>query len=190
LEKITSSDALWEESLETVRDFKKQVEVAVQEVRRFSRDLRPSILDDLGLLPALELLADDLERQGITTSFKVIGESRRLMPEAEVMLFRIAQEATANIRRHAYASVAELMIEFCDSKVRLKVKDNGNGFDVPPNAGDMASSGKLGLAGMHERTRLLGGSFTLESRPGKGTIVTVEVPLQVLLAHAGLFYGV
>jgi PAS domain S-box-containing protein len=189
LEKITSSDALWEESLQTVRDFKKQVEVAVQEVRRFSRDLRPSILDDLGLLPALELLADDLERQGITTSFKVIGESRRLMPEGEVMLFRIAQEATANIRRHARASVAELMIEFCDSKVRLKVKDNGNGFDVPPNAGDMASLGKLGLAGMQERARLLGGSFALESRPGRGTIVTVEVPVQVLLAHAGLSYG-
>ena len=183
LEKITSSDALWEESLQTVRSFKKQVEVAVQEVRRFSRDLRPSILDDLGLLPTLELLADDLEQQGIATGFKVIGESRRLMPEAEVMLFRIAQEATANIRRHAQASVAELIIEFRDSKVRLSVKDNGNGFDVPQNAGDLASSGKLGLVGMHERTKLLGGSLTLESRLGKGTIVTAEIPVQVLLAH-------
>lgn len=99
------------------------------------------------------------------------------------MLFRIAQEATANIRRHAQASIAELIIEFRDSKVMLSVKDNGNGFDVPQNAGDLASSGKLGLAGMHERTKLLGGSFTLGSRPGKGTILTVEVPVQALLAH-------
>jgi PAS domain S-box-containing protein len=183
LEKITSSDALWEESLPTVRDFKKQVEVAVQEVRRFSRDLRPSILDDLGLLAALDLLADDLERQGIATSFKVVGESRRLMPEAEVMLFRIAQEAAANIRRHAHASVAELKIEFIDSKVKLTVQDNGTGFNVPQNAGDLASSGKLGLVGMYERTKLLGGSFTMGSRPGKGTVVTVEVPVKALLAH-------
>ena len=184
LEKITSSDALWEESLQTVRNFKKQVEDAVREVRRFSRDLRPSILDDLGLLPTLELLADDLEQQGIATGFKVIGESRRLMSEAEVMLFRIAQEASANIRRHAQASAAELIIEFRDSRVRLSVKDNGNGFDVPQNAGDLAISGKLGLVGMHERTKLLGGSLTLESRQGKGTIVMVEVPVQALFAHA------
>jgi PAS domain S-box-containing protein len=183
LEKITSSDALWEESLQTVRDFKKQVEVAVHEVRRFTRDLRPSILDDLGLLPALELLADDLERQGISTTFKVIGDSRRLMPEAEVMLFRIAQEAMANIRRHSHSSVAELVIEFLDFKVRLSVNDNGNGFKVPPNAGDLASSGKLGLAGMQERTRLLGGGFMLDSKPGKGTTVTVEVPIHALLAE-------
>ncbi|MFC1971714.1 PAS domain S-box protein [Chloroflexota bacterium] len=183
LEKITSSDALWEESLQTVRSFKKLVGVAVQEIRRFSHDLRPSILDDLGLLSALELLANDLEQQGIATSFKAIGEGRRLVPEVEVMLFRIAQEAATNIRRHAQASMAELVIEFCDSKVRLSVKDNGNGFDVPQNAEDLASTGKLGLVGMHERTKLLGGGLTLESRLGKGTIITVEVPTQVLLAN-------
>jgi PAS domain S-box-containing protein len=177
LEKITSSDALWEESLQTVRGFKKQVELAVQEIRRFSRDLRPSILDDLGLLPALELLASDLEKQGIVTSFKAISEGERLRPEVEVMLFRIAQEATANIRRHAQASMAELVIEFHDSKVRLSIKDNGCGFHVPQDAGDLASSGKLGLVGMHERTKLLGGSLTLGSRLGKGTVVTVEIPI-------------
>jgi PAS domain S-box-containing protein len=177
LEKITSSDALWEESLQTVRGFKKQVEVAVREIRRFSHDLRPSILDDLGLLPALELLANDLEQQEIATSFKAIGEGRRLVPEVEVMLFRIAQEATTNIRRHAQASMAELVIEFCDAKVKLSVKDNGNGFKVPPNTGDIASTGKLGLVGMHERTKLLDGKLKLESRMGKGTIVTVEIPV-------------
>ncbi|MBU2607778.1 MAG: PAS domain S-box protein, partial [Chloroflexi bacterium] len=103
LEKITSSDALWEESHEVVRGLKKQIETAVQEIRRFSNDLRPSVLDDLGLLPALELLADDLEANGIKTTFEVIGVARRLPPEVEVMLFRIAQEAVRNIRRHSQA---------------------------------------------------------------------------------------
>jgi len=177
LDKITSSDALWEESLETVRDFKKRVEVAVQEIRRFSHDLRPSVLDDLGLLAALELLSDDLEKEGIATSFKVIGEVVRLVPEVEVMLFRIAQEAVSNIRRHSQASAAELVIEFRDAGVGLSIRDNGKGCSLPQRPGDMVSLGKLGLAGMHERARLLGGNLMLESSPGKGTMVNVEVPV-------------
>jgi PAS domain S-box-containing protein len=177
LEKITSSDALWEESLEAVRSFKKQLDLAAQEMRRFSRDLRPSILDDLGLMPALELLADDLEQHGVSTSFKVVGEIRRFPPEIEVMLFRIAQEATINIRRHAEASIALITIEFCDTNVKLSVRDNGKGIDLPNNTGDIASSGKLGLIGMQERAKLLGGSLDLKSKPGKGTILTAEVPV-------------
>jgi two-component system sensor histidine kinase DegS len=177
LEKITSSDALWEESVEAVRSFKKQIEVAVQEIRRFSHDLRPSVLDDLGLLPALELLADDLNKQRITTSFKVTGEARRLAPEVEVMLFRIAQEAVSNIWRHSHASAAELVIEFNNGMVKLNIKDDGSGFRLPQRVGDLAGLGKLGLAGMHERARLLGGTLTLTSDENKGTMVTVEVPV-------------
>ena len=177
LDKITSSDALWEESHEAVRSFKKQVEVAVHGIRRFSHDLRPSVLDDLGLLPALELLTDDLEKQGIATSFKVIGEARRLMPEVEVMLFRIAQEATRNLWRHAKASVAELSIEFDNATVKVSINDNGSGFRLPRRPEGLASLGKLGLAGMHERARLLGGTLVLKSRQGEGTVVTVEVPV-------------
>jgi len=177
LEKITSSDALWEESLEVVRGLKKQIETAVQEIRRFSHDLRPTVLDDLGLLPTLELLADDLEKEGIAASFKVVGEAGRLVPEVEVMLFRIAQEAVRNIQRHAQASVAELVIEFRDAKVRLSIRDNGRGCSLPQRPRDLASLGKLGVAGMHERARLLGGNLMLESRPGKGTTITIEVPV-------------
>ena len=175
LEKITSSEALWEESLEVVRGLKKQIEVAVQEMRRFSNDLRPSVLDDLGLLPALELLADDMEKQGIPTDFRVIGEARRLPPEVEVMLFRIAQEAVRNIWRHAQASAAQLDIEFSDSLLRVSIKDDGSGFQLPQSLGDQASLGKLGLAGMQERARLLGGTLMLDSKPGKGTTIVVEV---------------
>jgi len=178
LEKITSSDALWEESIEVVRDFKKKIEVAVQEIRRFSHDLRPSVLDDLGLLPALELLADDLDKQGIATSFKTVGEARRLVPEVEVMLFRIAQEAVSNIWRHSQASEADLVIEFSDALVKLNIGDDGKGFRLPQRVVDMAGLGKLGLTGMYERAKLLGGNLILTSNRGKGTTVTVEVPLK------------
>ena len=175
LEKITSSEALWEESLEVVRGLKKQIESAVQEIRRFSHDMRPSVLDDLGLLPALELLADDLENEGIATTFKVIGEARRLLPEVEVMVFRIAQEAVSNIRRHAKALTSELLLEFTNGVLRVSVKDDGQGFRLPRRTGDLASRGKLGLVGMRERASLLGGTLTLESEPGMGTSVVVEV---------------
>ncbi|NQT74127.1 MAG: PAS domain S-box protein [Chloroflexi bacterium] len=175
LDKITSSEALWEESLEVVRGLKKQIETAVQEIRRFSHDLRPSVLDDLGLLPALELLADDLEKQGIVTAFKVIGKARRLTPEAEVMLFRIAQEATRNIWRHSDAATADMTLEFINSKLRMSIKDSGKGFRLPQSLGDQASKGKLGLAGMQERARLLGATLKLKSKPRMGTTIVVEV---------------
>jgi len=175
LEKITSSDALWEESHEVVRGLKKQIETAVQEMRRFSHDLRPSVLDDLGLLPALELLADDLETNGISTVFQVVGVARRLPPEVEVMLFRIAQEAVRNIWRHSKASAAELLIEFTDGLLRISIRDNGKGFKSPHRPGDLASLGKLGLVGMHERAKVLGGDLVLKSEPGSGTQIVVEV---------------
>jgi len=174
LDKITSSEALWEVSLEVVRGLRKQIEAAVQEIRRFSHDLRPSVLDDLGLLPALELLADDLKKEGIATNFKVIGKARRLLPEVETMLFRIAQEATRNAGRHSQASGAELAIKFSNNMVRMSISDNGNGFKIPRRPGELSSSGKLGLAGMHERAKLLGGSLKLKSKPGTGTQIVAE----------------
>ncbi len=178
LDKIASSDGeLSEESPKHVANLKQQVEATLQGLRRFSHDLRPSVLDDLGLLPALELLASDLEKQGIATSFEVTGEARRLRPEVEVMLFRIAQEAVRNIWRHARASAAKLTIEFNDNEVRVSVSDNGKGFELPQRPGDLASLGKLGLAGMNERVRLVNGTLIVQSAPGKGTTVVAEVPL-------------
>jgi len=174
LDKITSSEALWEVSLEVVRGLRKQIEAAVQGMRRFSYDLRPSVLDDLGLLPALELLSSELGEQEIATSFKAIGNARRLSAEVETMLFRIAQEAMRNIGRHSQASAAELTIKFSNDKVRMSINDNGNGFKIPQSPGELASLGKLGLAGMQERAKLLGGSLTMRSKLGIGTQIVAE----------------
>jgi two-component system sensor histidine kinase DegS len=106
-----------------------------------------------------------------------VGPERRFSPEVELLLFRIAQEALRNVWRHAEASRAWLTVEFDHSKTTLTVSDNGKGFKVPRRAGDLAEVGKLGLAGMEERARLVGGTLRLQSKPGEGAIVTVEAPI-------------
>jgi two-component system sensor histidine kinase DegS len=143
-----------------------------------TQDLRPSTLDRLGLLPGLEWLANDMSRySGIVTKVNVTGQGRRLPPDVELMLFRIAQEALRNVWRHSQATEAAVTAEFYDKRVVVTIKDNGKGFRVPGTVGDLARDGKLGLTGMHERARLVGGSVTLHSEPGKGTTIVMEVPV-------------
>jgi len=155
-----------------------QTNSVIQDVRRLSQDLRPPMLDRLGLLPALEWLVTDVSRySGIAIKPQVLGTERRMPPEAELMLFRIAQEALRNMWRHSQATEAELIVEFDVGRIRITVKDNGKGFDLPKSVGDLTRSGKLGLAGMQERVQLLGGNITLESKPGKGTSIIVEAPI-------------
>jgi two-component system sensor histidine kinase DegS len=149
----------------------------MDEVHRFSQDLRPSVLDDLGLLPALEWLTSDLTKHfGIAVEMKVLGPVRRFPPEVELVLFRIVQEALRNVWKHSGAKKAGVTLEFGDDKTILTVKDEGKGFKLPPKIDDLTVAGKLGLAGMQERARLIGGRLRLESGPGQGTTVTLEVP--------------
>jgi len=149
----------------------------IQGVRRLSQDLRPSALDRLGLLATLEWLAADVaEYSGIETKVNLIGSKRRLPGEIELELFRITQEAMRNVWRHSQASRAEITVEFDQSKTRITVSDNGKGFDVPQRIGDLAKDGKLGLAGMQERARLIGATLTVQSQAGKGSSITVDLP--------------
>jgi signal transduction histidine kinase len=167
---VKEAKALW--------GFYEQIRDTLQEVRRFSRDLRPSILDDLGLLPALEWVTEDLKNTyWVEVDLKVLGNERRLFPETELLLFRIVQEALRNIAKHAKASKAEVEIKFDENKITITVSDNGKGFDPPEDLAALTPTGKLGLAGMQERVQLLGGTVRLESGPGKGTKVSVEAPV-------------
>ena len=160
-----------------LKDLQAQLNRGVQGMHRLVQDLRPSLLDDLGLIPALRSLMKDLqEYNGISASLKVLGEERRFSPEVESLLFRIVQEALNNIRRHAQASEAQVVAEFAEDRTKVTISDNGRGFELSGRVDGLPRSGKLGLAGMQERARLLGGTLEVKSTPNKGTTLIVEVP--------------
>jgi len=167
---IKEAQGLWK-LYEHIRDI-------LQSVRHFSRDLRPSILDDLGLLPALEWLTDDLKtNHWVQTSLKVTGKERRLSTEAELSLFRIVQESLRNIAKHAKAEHASVTVEFADDNTTIAVTDDGVGFQLPDNLAALPQIGKLGLTGLQERVQLLGGELEIKSEPNKGTTVLVKAPV-------------
>jgi two-component system sensor histidine kinase DegS len=175
---MSNADNLSVESNALLEELRQKTKEILDGVHRFSQDLRPSILDDLGLLPALEWLASDLtEHFGIAVEMKVEGTVRRLPPEVELVVFRIAQEALRNVWKHSGASKAGVTLKFGDDKAVLTVEDEGKGFKLPARVDDLTAAGKLGLAGMQERAQLIGGKLILESEPGKGTKVNLEFPV-------------
>ncbi len=164
---LSEAKALWR--------IHEQIKGILQEVRYFSRDLRPSILDDLGLRAALEWLVEQLETEHkVECHLIVVGQERRLASETEVMIFRIVQEAIRNIGKHSQASKAEVTVKFEQKETTITVKDNGVGFQLLESVGDLTRAGKLGLAGMQERAQLLGGSLSIQSEPGIGTTIVVK----------------
>lgn len=149
---------------------------ALQETRELSRLLRPPILDDLGLEPALRWLRRTLgERAGLTVELAVenLDEATRLAPDLETLVFRVAQEALTNVVRHAGVDTARLTVRRSDERLRLEVADCGRGFE-PAEA---ASRDGIGLRGMRDRVELFGGRLDVRSAPGRGTTVAVELPL-------------
>lgn len=167
-----------EESKERLSRMKAVADRTLDGIHRLIFDLRPSVLDDLGLAAALRWSAEShLEPIGIDLDFDVIGTERRLPPEIETTLFRIGQEAVANIVRHAEAESVRITVEFGERVVRLHVVDDGEGFTPEAVAGPTEGPRGLGLLGMRERAALVDGMLTIQSEPGKGTRVTVEVPM-------------
>jgi signal transduction histidine kinase len=148
----------------------------LKSVRRFSRDLRPSVLDDLGLVPAIELAVEERDtRLAGGANLEVTGEPRRLESAVELALFRIAQEALHNIEKHAEATSASVQLAFTRDCVSLVIADDGRGCSIPHHVSDLARNGKLGVLGMKERAELVGGSFDFSSVAGQGTRITVVV---------------
>jgi two-component system, NarL family, sensor histidine kinase DegS len=161
-----------------LEDLHQHVNAIMQEVRRISQDLRPATLDNLGLVAALEWLASNMERySGTETHLKIISSERRFSTEVELVLFRIVQEALKNVQKHAQASSAQVTLEFLEGKTMLTISDNGKGFIPPPEVTALPKAGKLGLAGMMERARSVGGTMWIKSEPDKGTSVIAELPL-------------
>lgn len=154
------------------------VEQSVDIVHRFARDLRPTVLDDLGLIPALEAyLKDFAGGYGIGTSFSGHAGVEKLSNEERTVLYRVAQEALVNVAGHSKAKEVKLTIIRLNGLVRMEVEDNGEGFDVERSR--MSQNGeRLGLLGMRERVEMVGGKFQVESGIGQGTIIRADIPVE------------
>jgi PAS domain S-box-containing protein len=150
-----------------------------QGLKRYAQALRPRILDDLGLVPAIKWLAQELANlAGIKVQVKT-GTIPPLPPETQLVLFRVVQEALNNIHKHSEASEANIMVEHQEDEVRMTISDNGKGFELPQPLSDFAGQGKLGLTGMAERVQLIGGDLAITSEIGKGTEIVVKAPTEL-----------
>ena len=183
---VQSLVLLWRrlDALEPLEDREQEIEIraaqravreAADELRRVSRDLRPSILDDLGLPPALRAEVNAFsKRTGVATRMVSVGAERRLGPERELALLRIAQEALRNVGQHAHAHRAAVRLQFDLNRVRLSISDDGQGVEER-RAAELAANGKLGMIGMREQARLIDASISIANGRRGGTVVTVSV---------------
>jgi signal transduction histidine kinase len=155
------------------------VEQSVDTVHRFARELRPAVLDDLGLIPALTThLSEFRKRTGLqihlTTSTAAAIEAVDSLKQT--VLYRIAQEALKNVGKHAEAGLVKVTVQVDAEYVCLEVADNGKSFPVQSVLADKRRK-RLGLVGMRERAEMVGGTFNIESEPGRGTTVRARIPL-------------
>jgi signal transduction histidine kinase len=153
------------------------VEKSVEKVHQFARKLRPALLDDLGLIPALHSFMKGFAKNtGVRTSLTAFAAVERLDTAKRTVLFRVAQEALTNVARHAQASRVEVSIQKLPDCVCMKIKDDGKSFQVERVLNGKGSK-HLGVLGMRERLEMIGGSFEVESAPGAGTSITAQIPL-------------
>ncbi|HUC83758.1 MAG TPA: sensor histidine kinase [Candidatus Acidoferrales bacterium] len=152
------------------------VEKSVEIIHRFARELRPAVLDDLGLIPALHSFLKTFSRQTrIRAHLKAFAAVERLDAARRAVLFRVAQEALTNVARHARADRVEVSIQKVSAGVCMKIKDDGKSFPVEQVLRSTGSK-RLGLLGMRERLEMVGGHFDVESIPGRGTTVIAQIP--------------
>jgi len=150
-----------------------------QDLRRLSIGLRPTVLDDLGLVPAIYWLVDSFQQEsGVNAQAEIIGDMQDVDKKITVLIFRIVQEALNNARRHSQATEIRVTLRFTSKTIRATIKDNGKGFILPRDYDKLMTEGRLGLIGMQQRTQALNGIFNIYSEPGKGTLISVEVKLQ------------
>lgn len=173
-----------ERGIQQLAELKTMSNQVMNELQNLVAGLRPSVLDDLGLVPALRGLVKDFEnRTGLAASLEVKGSPRRGYPELETVMFRITQETLTNVAKHANANLVEVTLIYQDQDVALLVKDDGRGFD-PDEVLRLDPRHQWGLLGIEERVALVGGTFVIESQPGLGTTIRVEIPFRGEPIHA------
>ena len=162
------------EGLRNIQNILEQVE---DQLRRLSHELRPTMLDDLGLVPALRFLAEGVARRSGLAIAVRSTLAQRCSPKVEIALYRIAQEALNNVTRHAHAQQVEIALLLEGEGMECRIQDDGVGFDAPSV---QAGSGPgLGLLGIRERLAALGGSLTIDAGPGRGTQLVLKIPGKV-----------
>jgi signal transduction histidine kinase len=176
LEKLSES----QQCSDIVTGLKKTAANMISSIHDLALELRPTILDDLGLAPALAQYAKICpDHLGITVDFSVIGaEASRLTREVETTLYRVVQESLTNVARHSGAHKASVLLKFNEKNIVAIIEDNGVGFDLKDIKTAQVKLNRLGLYGMEERVSLVGGTLTIESKPGEGTILYVEIPMK------------
>jgi signal transduction histidine kinase len=163
---------------EQFSNLRSEVQEGVHELRRLSRGLRPIYLEDLGLVPAIEMLCRDAETSlGIGVTFSAEGKPVRLNPEAELAIYRLVQESLTNVGRHAGAGQVGVGMKFEPDRLTTTIADDGRGFAPPDRIEDLAAAGHYGLMGMKERADSLGATLSIESEPDAGTTIRLHLPL-------------
>jgi signal transduction histidine kinase len=165
-------DGVEQQQADDLAEINNLLERAMDEIHSVIFALRPPDLDDLGVEAAIERYVNQINRTGLPTTFEVIGEARRLSPEARLAVYRIVQEALHNSLRHAQADEAVVKMEWTDDVLRVSIRDNGSGFD-PEHATNATS---LGLLSMRERASSIGATLIIASQPGDGALVVIERP--------------
>jgi signal transduction histidine kinase len=159
-----------------IADVKVMLDQIDEQLRRLTHELRPTILDDLGLVPAIEFLADGVSKRTLQTISIQASLKDRLPAQAEIALYRIIQEALTNAGKHARARNVLIQLERFGDQVRCRIRDDGVGFDVPAVLARRGDTG-LGLLGMQERINAVGGTLHIQSSPGEGTSFLIQIPI-------------
>lgn len=163
-----------DQALSEMKSVRKMIRSSLYEVRRIIYDLRPMALDDLGLIPTIRKYVTTIADYNDTEiKFTPIGEDKRLNQKYEVAFFRLVQEAVQNAVKHAESTLIDIKLEICKNNLSMLIKDNGKGFDPT-----LKRDKSFGLIGMRERVEMLEGKFNIESKPGKGTMIFIQVPYQ------------
>ncbi|MFC1932554.1 histidine kinase, partial [Chloroflexota bacterium] len=151
---------------------------SLRELRRVVVGLRPPALDELGLNHSLRQSLEDLKADGIRCQFSEVGTTVRLPSSSEIAVYRVVQETLNNVRKHANATKVNLHLHFQKGKLSVEIRDNGKGFDLSQTLDSAIATGHLGLLGMKQRAEMLGGDVRIKTGEGKGTTITLNLPIQ------------
>jgi signal transduction histidine kinase len=161
-------------------DTQELVARTIETVHRFCRDLRPAMLDDLGLVPTLKWYTKTFAaRTGIRVNLRASRSVERLDHDGKTLVYRVLQESLTNVWKHAGAQEADVSIRAIQRGVSMEIRDDGKAFDVERYVRPYRQGGGIGLLGMQERVRQAKGEFTVESAMGKGTTIRVQIPFKL-----------